>query len=240
MSGTAVEVPASCPQVPGARARNRPLVGTPVGRCGSEQMVSHSWGMIWTVPDSLTNPSQVTDAYWVFAEISGRGPSNPATCGKWQVFVPRDRVDDAWSTIATLVERGELGPSAKVSTAKENSNSSSGPQMHVLIVYAADWRDIDDLRRILRALRANGLADGWVHFKRDLETYAGAYVNRGSKSVSVWNAKPESDEISTKWIDGKRLVVTPENTAEVVAAIEAQDGPLLSHLDLPGPAHRKP
>jgi Basophilic leukemia-expressed protein Bles03 len=167
-------------------------------------------------------PSQITSDYWVYVEAPGRRASSDLY-GKWQVFVPKDQVDEAWAVVVDLLVAGRLGPSAKVSTARNNSNSSSGPDMHVIIVYAADWRDVADVRRILRSLRDAGLAQGWVHFKRDRETLSGAYVNRGNRGVSVWNAAPGEEDISTKWVSGKRLVVTDENAAGVIATIEAQD-----------------
>ena len=171
----------------------------------------------------LEMPSTVTSDYWLWSENPARVPGDPKTSGKWQIYVQREYVDEAWSTIVSMVEADQLGPAAKVSTAKENPNSSSGPDLHVIIVYAADWRDLEDLRRILRALRDAGLAQGWVHFKRDLETRGGAYLNRGSRGVSVWNAAPGGDEISTKWTTGKRVVVTSDNVDEVVRQIEGQD-----------------
>jgi hypothetical protein len=169
-------------------------------------------------------PSKVTTDYFLHAHVPAGTLGSFDTVGKWQVYVQREHVDEAWTTVAAMVAAGQLGPAAKVSTAKENPNSSSSPDVHVVIVYAADWRDVADLRRILRALRGAGLAQGWVHFKRDRETYAGAYVNRGRRGVSVWNAAPGGDEISTKWVTGKRVVVTDENVAEVVAQIQALDG----------------
>lgn len=172
---------------------------------------------------SLEKPSTTTSDYWLWSEDPASVPGDPDTSGKWQVYVQREYVDEAWAMIASMVETGRLGPAAKVSTAKENPNSSSRPGLHVIIVYAVDWRDPDDLRRILRALRDAGLAHGWVHFKRDLETRSGAYLNRGSRGVSVWNAAPGGDEISTKWITGKRVVVTAENEDEVISQIEGQD-----------------
>ena len=45
--------------------------------------------------------------------------------------------------------------------------------MQVLIVYAQDWPDLADLRHILRKLHEIGLAQDWVHFKRDRETLTG-------------------------------------------------------------------
>ena len=101
---------------------------------------------------------------------------------------------------------------------------TNGSLQGVIIVYANDWRDTADVRRILKTLRRAGLAGGWVHFKRDRETLAGAYGVRGHRGVSVWNARPGGhDEISTKWITGRPVPVTDGNSAEIVAAIELVD-----------------
>ncbi len=168
-------------------------------------------------------PSNITNNYWVWAEDPERSEGDPDRSGKWQIYIRREHVDDVWRKVSKMVEDGLLGPAAKVSTAKENPNSPSGPELHVVIVYAVDWRDLADLRRILGILRDASLAQGWIHFKRDRETRSGAYLNRGSRGVSVWNAAPGGCEISTKWITGKRVVVNPENEGEVIEQIEAQD-----------------
>ena len=173
-------------------------------------------------------PSRVNDEYWIYATDPGQPfiEEDPATTrvGKWQLFVPRQEVDHVWSVVAELVRRGQLGPTAKVATARESPNNPGAGDMHVIIVYANDWRDTADVRRILETLRQAGLARGWVHFKRDRETLAGAYGVRGHRGVSVWNARPGGhDEISTKWITGKPVPVTEGNSAEIVGAIELLD-----------------
>ncbi len=170
-------------------------------------------------------PSQITDEFWVWVEMTNQPPYDESWGGKWQIFVDRAHVDKAWTNVAALVLAGELGPSAKVSTARPNPNAVGGPDAHVVIVYARDWRDLTDLRRILRKLREIGLAQGWVHFKRDRETLTGAYTVRGRTGVSVWNAPPGIDEITTKWVTGKRLTVTAQNEADVVVAISSKDTP---------------
>ena len=179
--------------------------------------------MIKSMATPQQKPSQTTDEYWLWADDPARTLGDSDTSGKWQVYVKREYVDEAWGATASMVETGRLGPLAKVSTALENLNSAGDPDLHVIIVYATDWRDLDDLRRILRALRDAGVAKGWLHFKRDLETRSGAYLNRGSRGVSVWNAAPGGDEISTKWITGKRVIVNTENEDEVISRIEGQD-----------------
>jgi superfamily II DNA or RNA helicase len=180
------------------------------------------------VTANAETPSRVNDEYWIYATDPGQPlvEEDPATTtvGKWQLFVPRQKVDDAWALVAKLVRRGQLDRTAKVATARDNPNNPGAEDMHVIIVYANDWRDTADVRRILKTLRQEGLAKGWVHFKRDRETLAGAYGVRGHRGVSVWNARPgEHDEISTKWTTGKPVPVTEGNSAEIVAAIEMLD-----------------
>jgi hypothetical protein len=172
------------------------------------------------MPTAVNHPSKTTNADWVDIEVPDRPPRDYDTIGKWQVFVPRATVDAVWAKVAELVLKGDLGPRAKVSTAKDSPINPGDPKNHVIVVYAADWRDVADVRRILRTLRQSGIAEGWLHFKRDRETLSGKYLVRGDRGVSVWNARPGSDEISTKWLTGKRVIVTDENVAEVVAGIE--------------------
>lgn len=118
----------------------------------------------------------------------------------------------------------EAGTVRKGVDCQAQSEQLSGPDLHVIIVYAPDWRDVAQVRRILKSLREAGIARGWVHFKRDRETYAGAYVVRGRQGVSVWNARPgDTDEISTKWVTGNPILVTDASAADIVAAIEMID-----------------
>jgi hypothetical protein len=131
-------------------------------------------------------------------------------------------VDEVWDKVAGLVESGQLGPSAKVSTCRPNPNSAA-PDTFAIMVYAKDWRKVSDLRRILKTLRGGGLATGRAGFKRDHETRAGAYQNRGSKNVSVFVAEPGGDggepvRLYTNWL-GAKTYLDGANDAEVVAAM---------------------
>lgn len=180
-------------------------------------------------------PSQVEWTPWIAAhapsgpvwEVSDMDEDDPAsTIGKWLLYVPKEHVDEVWRKVAELTEAGQLGPSAKVATA--HSNPLSTGSGHVICVYAEDWRDVEDLRRIVSELRRVGLAQGWTFFKRDRETWAGAYGVTGHRGVSVWGARPATGGgqviISTKWTPtGRPIVVTPGNVAGVVAAIEGFD-----------------
>ena len=148
------------------------------------------------------------------------------------VYVAPDHVDAVWARVAEMVRAGELGPLAKAATAWAPPGRPDPRDHHVMIVYAADWRDIADVRRILRALRAAGIGTEWLHFKRNLETESSAYLKLGRRGVSVWNATPGGDVISTKWVTGERLIVTEENAVEVVATIAAGDAEVPERPDL--------
>lgn len=167
------------------------------------------------------HPSKARAA-WLYAEPPTKPPYHATLVGKWQLFIPRTAIDEVWADLASAVERGELGISAKVSTAQPNPNAHD-PNTHVAILYAADWRDLDDLRQMLRRIRDAGIAQH-VYFKRDRETLASQYSSRGKRNVSVWGS-PSGDKIRTKWVgDGNSWVeVTVENQKTVVAQIQAQD-----------------
>lgn len=160
---------------------------------------------------------------WLYAEPAAKPLYDSDLVGKWQVFVPRSVVDKVWAEFAGATERGELGISAKVSAALSNPNAHD-PNSHVVILYAADWRDLDDLRRILRRIRASGVEQS-VYFKRDRETLAGRYSIRDSRTtVSVWGS-PTGDTIRTKWVGtGKTWVeMTSENREVTIAHIQRED-----------------
>lgn len=161
---------------------------------------------------------------WLYAEPKPKPSYDSSTVGKWQLFIPRLAIDDVWDTFATAVQRGELGISAKVSAALPNPNAHD-PSSHVVILYAADWRDIDDLRRMLRKIREAGIAQP-VYFKRDRETLAGQYSTRSDGPVSVWGS-PSADTIRTKWVgDGKTWVeLTSENQTRIITQIQSKDEP---------------
>lgn len=99
-------------------------------------------------------PSQVTDDFWcwVTAEGPGREWSPPVegedAPGKWLVFVYPDQLDTWWSAICGAVERGELGPEAKAATMRENPQASND-RAKVIVVYTRNWRDTDDVARVL-------------------------------------------------------------------------------------------
>ncbi|MCP5244100.1 MAG: DUF1917 domain-containing protein [Burkholderiales bacterium] len=129
--------------------------------------------------------SQVTDTYWIRAERQdGEYPSHSERGGKWLIFLPIENLDEIWEKIRRATEKGELGNSAKVSTAKPNQNAVNENQK-VICVYTYDWTDAEDVRRIRCQLRNLGIT--WkIPYKSDEDTYSGKYANRGVKRISKY------------------------------------------------------
>ena len=101
-------------------------------------------------------PSQVTDSYWISASRErGSYPAHTTRGGKWLVFVKSEHIDEFWLKIRDAVRDGQLGSSAKCSTAMPNPNATSSS--HVICVYTHDAKDSQDVRRV----RA-GIYDQWV------------------------------------------------------------------------------
>lgn len=182
-------------------------------------------------------PTDGARAAWLYAESPAKAKYDARLVGKWQMFVPPDHIDAACKAIEHRIQAGELGISGKVSTGGLRPHAKD--DSYVIIVYAADWRDLDDLRRMLRVIRNAGFTSR-IYFKRDVESLAGEYTtpfafgdDRATgalsprpnirKVVSIWGS-PEADVIQTKWVDGKTwTVVTDANVAQVISLISQQD-----------------
>lgn len=78
------------------------------------------------------HPSKARAA-WLYAEQPTKPPYHATLVGKWQLFIPRTAIDEVWADLASAVERGELGISAKVSTARPNPNAHD-PKTHVVVL----------------------------------------------------------------------------------------------------------
>ena len=133
-----------------------------------------------------TNPSQVTNEYWLFANRKqGTYPSHSKNGGKWLIFVPIERVDNVWSKIELATKAGRLGEQSKVATAKDNSNATSS-SAKVICVYTYDWTDEEDVMRIRQELRQLGITRK-IPYKADEDTDSGKYAtNQGTKRISKY------------------------------------------------------
>lgn len=115
-----------------------------------------------TYEQDMRNPTEVTDTPWI------RTPSldpidTDEYIGKWLIFVPSEYVDKVWQAIRDETIKGNLGIDAKCATAKSRN------PVKLICVYTKDYRDDDDLRRVLIALRKLGIAQR-LNYKTDQAT----------------------------------------------------------------------
>jgi hypothetical protein len=131
-------------------------------------------------------PSRTTKMYWIVQDAPDVRPDaiEDELAGKWLIFLPPEKVDEAWIKVRNATCRSELGISAKVSTAKPNPDSRDN--MKVIYVYTADWRDEADVMRVRERLRELGFTDR-LGYKRNIETFKGEYSEKG-KRVTFYSA----------------------------------------------------
>lgn len=124
----------------------------------------------------------MTDTPWLWADAPRRDDTTPEFSGKWMVFVTADTVDEYWALIKYAVNKGWLGQRTKVATAYHNPHARD-PSVRPIIVYTMDWRDHDDVERVLCGLR--GLGIGWrLSYKTDQATSEGRYGHGAARYVS--------------------------------------------------------
>ncbi len=131
-------------------------------------------------------PSATSQTYWIIQEAPDISPDaiEDELAGKWLIFLPPDRVDEAWKKIRDATCANILGISAKVSTVKPNPDSKD--QMKVIYVYTADWQDEAEVMRVREELRKLGFTDR-IGYKRNIETFKGEYAQKG-KRVTFYSA----------------------------------------------------
>lgn len=131
-------------------------------------------------------PSKTTQMYWIIQDAPETRPDamEDELAGKWLIFLPPDRIDDAWRLVRDATVAKKLSISVKVSTAKENPDSRDN--MKVIYVYTPDWRDENEVMRVREMLRELGFTDR-IGYKRNIETFRGEYSQKG-KRVTFYSA----------------------------------------------------
>ena len=130
-------------------------------------------------------PTEVFDAYWIFAtRRKGKYPKATKRSGKWLIFVDPKDIDEVWANVKEGTEQGNLGSSAKVSTAKPNPLAGKSKQK-VICVYTYDWMDEADVRRVREELRIIGITSK-IPYKADEDTLSGKYRVAGDTKISKY------------------------------------------------------
>ncbi len=130
----------------------------------------------------MKTPSQTHDRYWLFAVNDSyvfKKPRAERDSGKWLLFDSISAIDSYWLRIGKAVQEGRLGPSAKVSTAKDNPNAKN-PLTRVICIFTEDFNDREDVRRVERELRALGIKNRLVY---KLDKDVGRYSHQGVKDL---------------------------------------------------------
>jgi len=131
-------------------------------------------------------PTKTTLMYWIVQDAPevATGEMDDEMAGKWLIFLQDDRVDELWRKVRNATASGELGISAKVSTAKPNPESRD--ERKVIYVYTRDWADEGDVMRVRERLREMGVIER-IGYKRNIETFRGEYSEKGKK-VTYYSA----------------------------------------------------
>jgi hypothetical protein len=72
-------------------------------------------------------------------------------CGKWMLFPEPNAVDDMWAVVAQATAANELGVAAKVAPKADDEGRQGSARL--ICVYTRDFRDKDDVARVLSRLR---------------------------------------------------------------------------------------
>ena len=91
--------------------------------------------------------------------------------GKWLIYRNDSEVDDVWKRIAKSTFNGELGVSAKVSTAMQNN------RRYVICVYTSNYLDLEDVMRVREKLELLGFTEK-LCYKPDIYTYLNIYYKK--------------------------------------------------------------
>ncbi len=135
-------------------------------------------------PLTGTSPSREAAEHWLWAASPGTplAEGGHPRSGKWIWFTPLSLLDHSWTTIRAATEDGLLGHRSKTATLI-NTRTKSDDTRRPICVYTRDWRDIDDVQRVLTSLRAIGIVDVLL-YKTNSDTLRGRYGTGASTFVA--------------------------------------------------------
>ena len=142
----------------------------------------------------------VTESEWMYGDYEGggvgvAGPNPPIHTGpgKWMLFVSLDNLDSTWEQVKLLTRKGKLGPISKVSTMNPSRNASN-PDGKVIIIYAVESMNFNEVSRIVWVLHRENLISKYpIYYKEDRATQESKYSLSGQK-VSIYELSKEEFE----------------------------------------------
>ena len=95
-------------------------------------------------PDCRKQPSNCSceNVSWIWA--SSPVPVKSVRCGLWILRHKKQRVDEIWEKIKTLLSKNQLSNRARVATTKQASEAG-----HFICLYTYDFEDVQDIFRVL-------------------------------------------------------------------------------------------
>ncbi|KAF1919379.1 hypothetical protein BDU57DRAFT_585560 [Ampelomyces quisqualis] len=96
--------------------------------------------------------------------------------GKWMLFPKLEEVNGVWSKVVEGVINNHLGPTAKVAP------DEGKPGDRLICIYTKDYRDEEDVLRVLQELEMMGLLPSGrsIYYKSDAFTYLDLYKQTAS------------------------------------------------------------
>ena len=108
-------------------------------------------------PDCRKQPSNCSceNVSWIWASSPVGLPVKSVRCGLWLLHHKKERVDEVWKKIKTLLSKNKLSNRARVATTKQASEAG-----HFICLYTYDFEDVQDVFRVLVTLQRNRLQKG--------------------------------------------------------------------------------
>lgn len=126
------------------------------------------------LPAGASPPVELGESwFWAQSPDAPPFPESAPWAGKWLWFPPLSYLDQAWATVCAGVRENRLSYRAKVGTLR-NARPGSGDTRRPICIFTLDWRDTQEVERVLHALRDAGIKDS-LHYKTDHDTREGRY-----------------------------------------------------------------
>jgi hypothetical protein len=119
---------------------------------------------------------------WVYAESPRTVSTDVTRSGKWMTFTSPSYYDEVWGKVKAATEAGDLGYLSKAPNPE--SVSYRFLRSHLTCVYTYDYQDLDDVRRVLAALRKLAFPRMTLRYKRDADTLQDNYAEGNAIYVS--------------------------------------------------------
>ncbi|HJJ28568.1 MAG TPA: DUF1917 domain-containing protein [Methanocorpusculum sp.] len=169
------DMTAVCEECAAAFLEEYPVFREPFAACGGAKEIA----VLFSLGEG-TVPTKTFRSYWIWQEKPGCAPgaASAEAAGKWLMFVQPEEADSAWEKIRDATLAGKLGIGAKISTSKENEDSHDDRK--VIYVFTENWENEEDVMRVRAELKTIGFTDR-IGYKRNLDTYAGEYREKGKR-----------------------------------------------------------